>query len=66
MVKYWVSDLSSNAQTKLLKKVKSNLKADGMKTSDINRYLKDVKNEKLGSLDYHVNYDERVKLSNMK
>jgi hypothetical protein len=65
-MKYWVSDLSSNAQTKLLKKIKSNLKADGLEPSAINKYLKDVKNEKLGSLDYHVSHSEMVKLSNMK
>lgn len=65
-VKYWVSDLSEKAQQVLLKKIETNLTSEGHDSEVIETYLEDVKDEKLGNLDYHVSYDEMVELSSME
>lgn len=67
MVKYvyWVDELSLEAITILECIVIKQLKIEGYDDESILYFVKDLKNEKLGSLDYFLTSTEMVKLSNL-
>lgn len=61
--KFWVSELSDNAQKKLVKKYKKLLKDDYSK-EDVEFYVSDLINEKLGNIEDTVGANYLKKLSN--
>lgn len=67
MVKYvyWVSELSLEAVTLIECIVTAQLKDEGYDDESILYFIEDLKNEKLGNLDYFLTSVEMVKLSNL-
>lgn len=64
-MKYWISQLSNEAIEIIKNKVYSNLFQNGYAENQIQQYIEEIENEKLGSLDYHLSYEEMKQLSNM-
>lgn len=64
-IKYWVTDLSDKAQDLLVKHCSRQLKAMGYCKHEINRYVEDLPNEKLGNLNELVSNNLMIKYSNM-
>lgn len=59
---YWVSDLDEVAYTMLEFIIIEQMEIDGYSLDEINDYVSDLKNEKLGNLDYYLTSVELNKL----
>lgn len=59
---YWVTDLNEVAYVMLECIIIEQMESDGYTKEDINNYLLDLKNEKLGNLDYYLTSVELSKL----
>lgn len=64
-IKYWVNDLSKEAQQILYTHCFKQLEEQGYSKADINKYLDDLQYEKLVNLDELVRHEMMVTLSEM-
>ncbi|MCM3387301.1 hypothetical protein M3649_04030 [Ureibacillus chungkukjangi] len=65
-IKYWVSELSKEAQQILYTHCFKQLEEQGYHKADINNYLNDLQFEKLINLDELVSHDMMIQLSEME
>lgn len=63
---YWTTDLNEVAYTMLECIIIEQMENDGYSIEDINIYISDLKNEKLGNLDYYLTSVELSKLISLQ
>lgn len=63
--KYWVTDLSDKAQDLLIKHCTRQLTAMGYCKHEVDRYVNDLANEKLGNLSELVSNNLMIKYKSM-